>query len=174
MIISYSLSPATVVPFFVTQRLAALAQTQIQGIGNVTWAALADLYAQGETERFNARLIELTWLLALMGVTFMVVIASYNHHLITLWVGEDRCGGDGLTLIAACNGFLQGLLSLWGWCFSGTGKQPKLVRPATLASVINFLSCLICTHFLGIIGPLLGTFIAFTTVSLWQLPLLMR
>ncbi|MEA5575979.1 polysaccharide biosynthesis C-terminal domain-containing protein [Anabaena sp. UHCC 0451] len=174
IIISYSLSPATVVPFFVTQRLAALAQGQIQGIGNATWAALADLYAKGEIEKFNARLLELTRLVAVMGVTFMVSIAAYNHHFIRLWVGEDRFGGDGLTLLAASNGFLLGLLSLWGWCFSGTGQQPKLVRPTTISAGINFLASILCTHFFGIIGPLLGTFIAFTSVSLWQLPLLMR
>jgi O-antigen/teichoic acid export membrane protein len=109
------------------KRLEVLAQIQIQGIGNATEAALADLYAQGETERFNARLIELTRLVALMGVTFMVAVASYNHHFIKLWVGEDSFGVDGSPV--ACNGFLQGLLSL-GWCFGGTGKQPKLVRPA--------------------------------------------
>ncbi|MEA5581399.1 MATE family efflux transporter [Nodularia harveyana UHCC-0300] len=174
IIISYSLSPATVVPFFVTQRLAALAQSQIQGIGNATWAALADLYAKGERERFNARLIELTRLVAVMGVTFMVAIAAYNHHFIRLWVGEDRFGGDGVTFLAVSNGFLLGILSLWGWCFSGTGNQPKLVLPSILAAGINFIASIICTRFLGIIGPLLGTFIAFTTVSLWQLPLLMR
>jgi O-antigen/teichoic acid export membrane protein len=173
IIISYSLSPATVVPFFITQRLAVLAQSQIQGIGNATWAALADLHAKGETEKFNARLIELTRLVAVMGVTFMVSIAAYNHHFIKLWVGEDRYGGDTLTLLATCNGLLQGLLSLWGWCFSGTGNQPRLVRVTTLAAGINFLASIICTRFFGIIGPLLGTFIAFTTVSLWQLPLLM-
>ena len=82
IIISYSLSPATVVPFFVTQRLLVIAQTQIQGIGNATWAALADLYAKGETEKFNARLIELTRLVAVIGVTFMVAIAAYNHLFI--------------------------------------------------------------------------------------------
>ncbi|WGV29008.1 lipopolysaccharide biosynthesis protein [Halotia branconii] len=174
IIISSSLSPATVVPFFVTQRLTMLAQSQIQGIGNATWAALADLYAKGEREKFNTRLIELTRLVAVMGLAFMVAIAAYNHYFIKLWVGEDRFGGDGITLLAACNGFLLGLLSLWGWCFSGTGNQTKLVRPATLAAVINFLASIISTHFFGIIGPLLGTFIAFTTVSLWQLPLLMR
>ncbi|MFK0729851.1 MAG: polysaccharide biosynthesis C-terminal domain-containing protein [Gloeotrichia echinulata GP01] len=174
IIISYSLSPATVVPFFVTQRLAALAQSQIQGIGNATWAALADLHAKGEIEKFNARLIELTRLVAVIGVTFMVAIAAYNHHFIKLWVGEDRFGGDGVTLLAACNGLFQGLLSLWGWCFSGTGNQPKLVRSVMLSAIINFLVSIICTHFFGIIGPLLGTFIAFITVSLWQLPLLMQ
>jgi O-antigen/teichoic acid export membrane protein len=174
IIISYSLSPATVVPFFVTQRLLAIAQTQIQGIGNSTWAALADLHAKGETEIFNARLIELTRLVAVMGVTFMVAIAAYNHHFIRLWVGENRFAGDGVTLLAACNGLLLGLLSLWGWCFGGTGNQPKLVRTTALSAGINFLASILCTHFFGIIGPLLGTFMAFTTVSLWQLPLLMR
>lgn len=174
IIISYSLSPATVVPFFVTQRLLVIAQIQIQGIGNATWAALADLYAKGETEKFNARLIELTRLVAVMGVTFMVAIAAYNHFFIRLWVGENRFAGDGVTLLAAYNGLLLGLLSLWGWCFSGTGNQPKLVRPTALSAGINFLASILCTHFFGIIGPLLGTFIALTTVSLWQLPLLMR
>lgn len=173
IIISYSLSPASVVPFFVTQRLAALAQGQIQGIANATWAALADLHAKGEIETFNARLIELTRLVAVMGVTFMVAIAPYNHHFIKLWVGEDRFAGDGVTLLAACNVFFLGLLSLWSWCFAGTGNQPKLVRPATLSATINFLVSIISTQFLGMIGPLLGTFIGFTTVSLWQLPLLM-
>ncbi|WP_353932516.1 polysaccharide biosynthesis C-terminal domain-containing protein [Okeanomitos corallinicola TIOX110] len=174
IIISYILNPATVVPFFVTQRLASIAQTQIQGIGNATWAALADLHAKGEMEKFNARLIELTRLVTVMGVTFMVSIAAYNHHFIKLWVGEDRFGGDGITLLATCNGLLLGLLSLWSWCFSGTGKQPELVRTATLSAAINFVTSIICTQVFGIIGPLLGTFIAFTTVSLWQLPLLMR
>jgi O-antigen/teichoic acid export membrane protein len=174
IIISYILSPATVVPFFVTQRFLAIAQTQIQGIGNATWAALADLHAKGETEKFNARLIELTRLVAVMGVTFMVAIAAYNHHFIRLWVGENRFAGDGVTLLAACNGLLLGLLSLWRWCFGGTGNQPKLVRTTALSAGINFLASILCTHFFGIIGPLLGTFIAFTTVSLWQLPLLMR
>ncbi|NES99924.1 MAG: lipopolysaccharide biosynthesis protein [Sphaerospermopsis sp. SIO1G2] len=174
IIISYFLSPVTVVPFFVTQRLASLAQTQIQGIGNATWAALANLYATGEMEKFNARLIELTRLVTVMGVTLMVSINAYNYHFLKLWVGEDRFGGDILTLLATSNGLLLGLLSLWSWCFSGTGNQPKLVKPATISAGINFVTSIISTQFFGIIGPLLGTFIAFTTVNIWQLPLLLR
>ncbi|MDM9383273.1 lipopolysaccharide biosynthesis protein [Chlorogloeopsis sp. ULAP01] len=174
IIISYSLSPATVVPFFVTQRLAMLAQSQIQGIGNATWAALADLHAKGEREKFNSRLIELTKLVAVIGLALMIAIAAYNPYFISLWVGQDRFGGEAVTLLAASNGFLLGLLSLWAWCFSGTGMQAIVVLPATLGSVINFIVSIMSTQFLGIAGPLLGTFIAFTTISLWQLPLLMR
>jgi O-antigen/teichoic acid export membrane protein len=174
IIISYSLNPATVVPFFVTQRLPMLAQTQTQGISNATWAALADLHAKGEREKFNERLIELTRLVAVMGLAFMVAIAAYNSYFINLWVGQNRFGGDTLTLLAASNGFLQGLLSLWGWCFTGTGNVAKVIRPFVLGTAINLTFSIIATHFFGIIGPLLGTFIGFATIKIWYLPLLLR
>lgn len=174
IIISYNLGPAIVVPFFVTQRLAVIAQSQTQSIGNATWAALAELYAQGELEKFNTRLIELTRLVAVIGITFMVAIAAYNPYFVELWVGKDRFGGTGVSLLAACNGFLLGLLSLWGWCFSGTGNVAKLVLPTTVATAVNLLVSVFSTRFFGIIGPLLGTFVAFITISLWWFPLLLR
>jgi O-antigen/teichoic acid export membrane protein len=174
IVISYTLGPAMVVPFFVTQRLATLAQAQIQGIGNATWAALADLHAKGERQKFNARLIELTRLVAVMGLTFMIAIAAYNPYFIKFWVGQDRFGGEGVSLLAASNGFFLGLLSLWGWCFSGTGNVAKLVKPAIVASGLNFVVSLVSTRFFGMIGPLLGSFVAFVSVSLWWSPLLLR
>ncbi len=174
IIISYSLGPAIVVPFFVTQRLAVLAQSQVQSIGNATWAALAELHTQGEREKFNARLIELTRLVAVMALGLMVAIAPYNPYFIKLWVGQDRFGGDGVSLLAASNGFLLGLLSLWGWCFSGTGNVAKVIPPALLGTAINLVTSIVCTRLFGIIGPLLGTFVGFVTVSLWWLPFLLR
>ena len=174
IVISYNLGPAVVVPFFVTQRLAALAQAQTQSIGNATWAALADLYAKGEHQKFNARLIELTQLIAVMGLAFMVAISAYNPYFVKFWVGQDRFGGELVSLLAASNGFILGLLSLWGWCFSGTGNVAKLVVPAIVASGVNFAVSLISTRLFGMIGPLLGSFVAFVTVSLWWLPLLLR
>jgi len=162
------------VPFFVTQRLAALAQAQTQSIGNATWAALADLYAKGERQKFNARLIELTQLIAVMGLAFMVAITAYNPYFIKFWVGQDRFGGELVSLLAASNGFILGLLSLWGWCFSGTGNVAKLVVPAIVASGLNLVVSLVSTRLFGMIGPLLGSFVAFVTVSLWWLPLLLR
>jgi O-antigen/teichoic acid export membrane protein len=174
IIISYMLSPATVVPFFITQRLTTIAQSQIQGIGNASWAALADLYAKGELEKFNTRSIELTRLVALMGCALTIPIVAYNRYFITLWVGADRFGGDILTILAACNGILLGIISLWGWLFAGTGQQARLVRPNIIATSVNLTLSLSCTHLFGIIGPLLGTFISSIAVSSWQLPLVMR
>ncbi len=174
IIISYMLSPATVVPFFVTQRLTALVQSQIQGIGNSSWAAMAELYAQGKYEQFNTKTIELTRLVVIMGCALMTPIVAYNHYFIELWVGIDRFGGDGVTILAAWNGVLLGILSLWGWLFAGTGQQAKLVRLNVISTSINVILSIICTQYFGIVGPLLGTFLSFTTISLWQLPLIMR
>ncbi len=174
IIISYSLNPAAVVPFFVTQRLALLAQSQTQSIGNATWAALAELHTQGEKDKFNARLIELTRLVSVMGLAFMLAIAVYNPYFVNLWVGINRFSGNGVSILAACNGFLLGVLSLWGWCFSGTGNVQKLVLPAMISTGVNLFVSLISTRLLGMIGPLLGTFVAFITIQIWWLPLLLR
>lgn len=174
IIISYFLSPAIVVPFFVTQRLTALVQSQIQGIGNSSWAAMAELYHQGEREKFNTRTIELTRLVVIMGCMLMSPIIAYNHYFIELWVGTERFGGDEVTILAACNGLLLGIISLWSWLFGGTGQQDKLVRLNVISTSVNVILSIICTHYFGIIGPLLGTFISFTTISIWKLPLIMR
>lgn len=174
IIISYLLSPATVVPFFITQRLTALVQSQIQGIGNSSWAAMAELYAQEKYEQFNARTIELTRLVVIMSCALMTPIVAYNHYFVELWVGSDRFGGDGVTILAATNGLLLGILSLWGWLFAGTGQQAKLVRLNVISTIVNVLLSIICTRSFGIVGPLLGTFISFITINLWQLPLIMR
>ncbi len=174
IIISYFLTPAMVVPFFVTQRLTALVQSQIQGIGNSSWAAMAELYHQGEREKFNSRTIELTRLVVIMGCMLMIPIVAYNHYFVELWVGKNRFGGDGVTILAACNGLLLGILSLWSWLFGGTGQQEKLVRLNIMSTSANVMLSIVCTHYLGIIGPLLGTFISLTTISIWQLPLIMH
>ena len=174
IIISYLLSPAMVVPFFITQRLTTLAQIQVQGIGSASWAGLADLYAKGERKQFNDRAIELTRLVAVMGCSVMIPIMAYNHYFVQLWVGNARFGGDLVTILAASNGFLLGILSFWGWLFAGTGQQAQLVRLNIIGTMINLMLSVACTYVWGMVGPLLGTFISFVTVSLWQLPLIMR
>ncbi|WP_335216266.1 hypothetical protein [Nostoc sp.] len=133
--------------------LAAGIRTYLDIMG--LWAALADLHAKGEIDKFNARVIELTRLVAVMGLALMVAIAAYNPYFVKLWVGQERFAGDAVTLLAACNGFLLGLLSLWGWCFSGTGNVGKITLLSALTAVINVIISIVSTHFFGIIGPLL-------------------
>jgi O-antigen/teichoic acid export membrane protein len=174
IIIAYVMSPAMVIPFFITQKLTNLIQYQIQGVGHSSWATLAELYTQGKQEEFNDLTIKLTRVVTLMGSTLMIPIVGYNHYFIQLWVGTNRFGGDVLTILSACNGILLGILSLWIWLFTGTGMQSKVVRLNVVATIVNFTLSLICTHVFGIVGPLMGTFISSVVVSIWRLPLIMR
>ncbi len=174
MIVGGMLSPAMVVPFFLSQQLAVLAQRQLQGIGNASWAGLVELHVEGRHEVFNQRLIELTRLIAILAVAALVPIVVYDRQFISLWIGGERYGGDALVAVAALNAFLLAIFSLWAWCINGTGRV-RMIMPGMIAqTIINFSLSLLLTFKAGMLGPVLGTTAGFLSVSIWYLPMLLR
>jgi O-antigen/teichoic acid export membrane protein len=174
IIIAALLGPTAVVPFFLTQRLAQLAQGQLQGIGNASWAGLAELHARGERQAVNARLIDLTSLVAILGVAGMVPILAYNRHFLQLWVPDSPFGGGWLTFLAVASGFLQGIFSLWGWMFCGTGQVARLIPVLVVGTSINLIASVLGTWLFGLPGPLVGTLISFVGIYSWFWPVLLR
>ena len=171
IVIALLLGPAAVVPLFVTQKLPQLAQLQLQGVGNASWAGLADLHALGRHDVFNARLLELTRLVAALSLAALVPIAAYNQAFVRLWVGEAHTAGTAVTLLASVNALLLALVSLWGWCFSGTGQVALLVPVMLVGAALNIAISIAATFAIGVAGPLLGTTIGVTATTLWYLPL---
>lgn len=170
IIVARFLSPSIVAAFFLTQRLATLALAELQGIGNASWAALAELSVQGRAELFNRRLVELTRSVAVLGFAVLVPIVAYNRAFITLWVGSQRYAGDLLTILAAANALMLGVFSLWGWCINGTGGAPMLTRPLVGQAIVNVTCSIGFTLAFGLIGPVLGTTVSFLAVSAWFMP----
>lgn len=173
IIIALVISPATVVPFFLTQRLGALAAFQLQGVGGASWAALAELHAQGEIGTFNLRLVELTRLVAILAAAVLVPIVAYNSYFITRWVGASQYGGNLLTLLAALNAVLLAVFSLWSWCIVSTGHIRQIVPAMSSQTVVNVIASVVLTFKFGIIGPVSGTLIAFVGISIWYFPLIL-
>lgn len=173
-VVALMLGPAQVAPLFLTQRLIALAGQQVLGLGNASWAALAELYALGRHDDFRARLLDLTRLVSGLAVALLVPIAAWNPHFIARWVGEASYAGDSVSLLAAVNGWILALLSLWGWCFSGTGLMGALVPPALASAALNLGLSIAATRLVGLPGPLWGTLLGLTATSLWMVPLLLR
>ena len=171
IVIALVLGPAAVVPLFLTQRLPQLAQGQLQGVGNASWAALSDLHALGRHDVFNARLLELTRLVAALGAAVLLPIAAYNQAFVRLWVGDAHFGGTAVTVLAAVNALLLALVSLWGWCFSGTGQVALLVPVMLVSAALNIGISVAAAFAIGIAGPLLGTTVAIGSTTLWYLPL---
>ncbi|HEX5268956.1 MAG TPA: polysaccharide biosynthesis C-terminal domain-containing protein, partial [Gemmataceae bacterium] len=174
IVVSYLLGPAWVVPFVVTQRLVTLAGGQAASLGNATWAALAELHAQGRREDFNRRLTDLTRLAAVLALAAVVPAAVYNRAFVALWVGPERFAGETLTALAAVNAVLLAVFGTWAWVFAATGQVRRLVPNMLVGAGANVACSCAGTMALGLAGPLLGTAVQLVALNLWWLPLLLR
>jgi len=174
IIIGFILGPPAVVPFFLTQRIASVAQGLLQSFSGSSWAGLADLYHRQQMVLLQARVLELTRLITLVAVVVLAPILVFNRDFVTLWVGGERFGGEWLTLLAVINAFLLSIVSLWGLLLAGTEKI-GLVAPVSVASaVVNVVVSVPATYAFGIIGPLLGTFVAMVLIQGTWIPSLLR
>jgi O-antigen/teichoic acid export membrane protein len=173
IVVSGLLSPALVTPFVLTQRLTSLAQRELQTIGNASWAALAELSAQGRKEVFARRLLELTRVVAVVGLAALIPIIAFNRQFVSLWVGGGRYAGDLITALAAANALMQAIFSLWGWCVTGTGQIRRIIPMTIVQTALNLVLSIAFTFAFGLAGPLLGTAAAFLAVSVWYMPKLM-
>ncbi len=174
IIVAALLGPAMVVPLFVTQRLADVARERVQAIAAASWAALAELHAQGRHETFTDRVAELTNLAAALALAVLVPIVAYNGAFVALWVGPDRYAGDGVSVVVGLNGVLLAVIVMWDVVFGGTGKVASLVPVTLVATAVNVSLSLVLTPRLGVLGPLVGTLVATAGTFLWYLPVLMR
>ncbi|MGH9837766.1 MAG: lipopolysaccharide biosynthesis protein [Blastocatellia bacterium] len=171
IIIAWILGPAAVVPFFLTQQLAVLAQSQLRGISNATWAGLAELYARGDEAEMRMRILELTGIVSGLGLAVLTPVAAYNRFFVRLWVGRDAYAGEVVTVLACFNALLWGIYALWGWALLGTGHIRRWAPFAVLATLVNVVVSVIGTATLGVVGPLLGTTTGLLLVTSWALPL---
>ena len=108
LVVAGLLGPTAVASFFLTQRVIAVAGTQVLAIGGATWAGLIDLHFRGEQEVFVRRFAQLTRLTAALGAGLLLPVAVWNRDLIVLWVGSDRYAGPWVTWLAAANACLLG------------------------------------------------------------------
>lgn len=175
LVIARGLGAGRVTSLFYTQRLVVLGQLVLQGIGNATWAALADLHAKGEVALFNRRLIELSRLVSMLAAVGLGPVIAYNHAFFRLWanVGEVY-EGDFVVVVASVNVFLVSLQSLWCWCFTATGQVRRIVPLTIAGAVLNLSASIILVNYVGVVGPLLGTSLGLGLVGLWVLPLQLK
>lgn len=174
IIIAWILGPAMVVPFFLTQQLAVMAQSQLRGLGNATWAGLAELYARGDKTRLHSRLLELTGLVSGLGWAVLIPIAANNRSFITLWVGQNIYAGNLVTWLACLNALLWAIYSLWGWVLLGTGHIRQWMPYAIASTLVNIVISVAGTIQFGFMGPLLGSSAGLLLVNSWALPMVVN
>lgn len=174
ILVAFLLEPALVVPMIITQRLAGLAQVQLQGIASASWAGLAELHTLGRRDVFRLRLLELTTLVTVLSIAVLAPITAFNHAFVGRWVGSEFFAGSLFSLVAASNAILLSLFTLWDSCFIGTGQVVRVTRLAGVSAAVNLGVSIFLTSQLGIIGPLLGTLTALLFVNGWWTPYLLK
>ena len=174
ILISSILGPGVVASFFLTQRLPMLILSQVQPLSSSSCPALINLYHQGEIEVFKTRILELTKLICTVGIGLLIPVTIYNHDFVSLWIGGNNFAGESVTILAAINGLLLAVFSLWTSVLLGTGHVSSLTPIIVFSTIVNFTLSAFLTFLIGKEGPLLGTFIAFITTYLCLIPILFK
>ena len=174
IVIAFFLGSPMVVPFYLTQRLATMAQSQIQSVGGASWAAMAELHVTGNGEAFGKRVNELTTVVMILGIAALLPISAYNHYFVTKWVGEQLFAGESVTLLASTNVLLVSLTAVWTAILVGTGHVRSIAKVSAVSACINLGASVIATWKFGLVGPLLGTLTAMITTLIWWLPLILH
>jgi O-antigen/teichoic acid export membrane protein len=174
ILVAFLLEPALVVPMIITQRLATLAQAQLQGIASASWAGLAELHALGRQDVLRRRLLELTTLVTVLSIAVLAPITAFNQDFVGRWVGSECFAGNLFTLVAASNAILLSLFTLWDSCFVGTGQVARVARLAGVSTGVNLGVSIVLTKQLGIVGPLLGSLTALLLINGWWMPYLLK
>lgn len=167
IIISYFMGAGVVTGFFITQKAGSMMQTQLQHLSNSSWAALSELYYQKKNKLFNDRVLHLTELTAFFSGILLSVVCLLNPSFVVLWTGQDTYSGLAVSNLTAINAAFFSILSLWSWCFAATNQTQKMVTMSIVQGIVNIAASLFLTWKIGLSGPLYGTLIGYTGISLF-------
>jgi O-antigen/teichoic acid export membrane protein len=174
IIVGLTLGPTAVVAFTVTQRLLLLVDAQVMSLGAATWGALAELHHQGQTERFNHRLMQLTRFTGVLAFGLIVPVMAATRPFVGLWVGAGRYGGDLLVISTAVYVWIHAVVALWGWPLITTGHVRALLPIYFVGIPLNVAVSIAGSLWIGVAGPAIGSAISVSTIWLWWLPYLLR
>jgi O-antigen/teichoic acid export membrane protein len=167
IIVSLFMGAGPVTAFFITQKVGSMMQQQLQHLSNSSWAALSELHYQGKHEQFNERVLNLTELISFSSGVTLSIVCLLNFSFVSLWTGVHTFSSLTVSNLTSVNAALFSILSLWSWCFAATNLTQKMVLMSIVQGVVNIVASLILTDRLGITGPLYGTLIGYTCVSLF-------
>jgi len=170
VIVGNTLGAAAVSSFFLTQRVATTAQTQLQAIGNASWAGLMDLAQRGESERFQSRLVELTSIVSGLGLAALGTVSLLNPYFFLKWMGPKLYAGNAVNTLVCLSAWLWSVQSLWGWPIDASGNSKRPLPYAIASAALNLSVSIAATKLLGMQGPIIGTITAFLCIQSWSMP----
>ncbi len=174
IILSLVIGPTVVVPYFLTQRLLILAGGYVTAFSSASWAGLAELYHQGEFDRLNVRIVQLTRFSTVLACGGLAATAVATPAFVRLWVGVKFFQDDGLVFLTTVFVLFQCPVAVWGWVINGTGNVRAIIPCMVAGAVVNVGISVLATRWVGPIGPAIGTAVQYGFVMTLWLPFLVR
>ena len=143
------LAPATVTSMVITQRLVALATSQVNAISNASWPAIQEIAAAGQTSLLEERLGDILRLVTGLGLTGGAAALALNSGFVHLWVGSGYYDGLLLGLLTLVNLVVVGVAISLGWLLDMGGHPQDRTRPALAAAVCKLSLAYPAMRFFG-------------------------
>ncbi len=172
IILSFFQPTSAITNFVTNQRLAKLVDTFLSNIGNSFWSSISQTSEdQGQKQRAIDLINKVFLILAFPTIC---ALGINNKSFIHLWLGSKFYISDLFTWISFSNFLIFGILSFWGWLFVGQQKIQMKTKTIAIAGFINITASIILTKTIGIIGPVLGTFLSFYFFYIWHIKAVME
>lgn len=170
IIVGRMLGVNEVAALFLTQRVILLGASQVNGLANSSWAALAELRETGQRERFEARLAELARLIVGAGLVIAGTVAALDRDFVSVWVGAHRYGGDLLAAATLFGVVTFGFMLPFSWAIDMAGDTRRRLLPSTIGSLLNLGLSIIFVRVWGVAGVAIGTFFGYLFTDAWYCP----
>lgn len=170
IVVGRMLGVGEVAMLFLTQRVILLCATQVNGLANSSWAALAELRQGGHTAAFESRLAELTRLIVGAGLVLVGTVAALDRDFVAVWVGPHLYGGDLLALATLAGVVTFGFLLPFAWAIDMAGDTRRRLVPSTIGSILNLVFSIMFVRYWGIAGVAVGTLLGYLLTDAWYCP----
>lgn len=173
-IIAYFYSPAAVVPFFISQRLASLFQSQVQSVSFSGWASLVHFYNNNQKELFKKRLLELLKANLLICLMCLIIIWTLNKNFIQLWIGLEYYIDTWFTALVAILSLINILNFFIGHVLSGTGHVKTQSKAYLYTGAINLALSVALTSSFGFHGPIIASVLTMSFLLCYKIKILLK
>lgn len=174
VVIAQILGAKAVASYAVPARLFNIVVSFVTMLSGSMWPAYADAMARrdGRWIRKTFRRITLAGTSITLGVTALLVL--FGNRILALWVGPQMQASWWLLVVFAAQCLVYSYLQPINFLLNGIGELKSQVICAIAMAALNLgLSILFVKH-IGIVGAILGTFVAQVAVQVVPLTIIAR
>lgn len=170
IIIGAVLGTGVVTVYALSFRLSEFLREFIYTISNTAMPGLGQLVGQGEYKKVKHIFLKMYPFIINTTMAAVVLVALFNEHFVSLWVGAELYGGQKLSNIFALTLFTTVIFHSFSVILSSGLNLKVIAISRSIEAALNIGFSLWLVDEFGLIGVAMGTIIANVLTSFWAVP----